>query len=54
MTTLATVGYGDVYPVTPLGKLIACLTMCMSIFTIALPTSGNHLFHPSDWIQFYG
>lgn len=37
ITTLATVGYGDLTPVTPLGKLIAGLTMAMGIATFALP-----------------
>jgi voltage-gated potassium channel len=37
ITTLATVGYGDLTPVTPLGKFIAGLTMAMGIATFALP-----------------
>jgi hypothetical protein len=39
MTTLATVGYGDTYPITPLGKFFANLTMLFSILTMALPTA---------------
>ncbi|KAI3661239.1 hypothetical protein MP638_005676 [Amoeboaphelidium occidentale] len=39
MVTLATVGYGDVVPITPLGKFVASLTMILSIMIIALPTS---------------
>ncbi len=35
--TLATVGYGDVVPVTPLGKLIASLTAVVGIGMLALP-----------------
>lgn len=37
--TLATVGYGDVVPVTPLGKLIASLTALLSLATLAFPTA---------------
>jgi len=37
ITTLATVGYGDITPVTPLGKLIAGMTMVMGVATFALP-----------------
>src|SRR5579864_2559632 len=36
ITTLATVGYGDLTPVTPLGKFIAGLTMAMGIAMFAL------------------
>jgi voltage-gated potassium channel len=37
MITLATVGYGDVVPVTPLGKFIASLTAVFGIAMLALP-----------------
>jgi voltage-gated potassium channel len=36
--TLTTIGYGDVYPVTPLGKLLAAITAIAGIGLIALPT----------------
>lgn len=41
--TLTTVGYGDVSPVTPLGKLIGALTALMGVCTVALLTGivGN-------------
>ena len=39
MTTLATVGYGDVVPLSPGGKIIAGFTMISGIFVLALPTS---------------
>jgi len=38
MATLTTVGYGDVYPVTVLGKFLAGLVAMTSIAIIAMPT----------------
>lgn len=35
--TLATVGYGDVVPVTPAGKVIASMTALLGLFMLALP-----------------
>lgn len=37
VVTLTTVGYGDIYPVTPLGKLLASLIALLSIGLFALP-----------------
>uniref|UniRef100_A0A7S1CHI2 Potassium channel domain-containing protein n=1 Tax=Bicosoecida sp. CB-2014 TaxID=1486930 RepID=A0A7S1CHI2_9STRA len=39
MVTLTTVGYGDVLPVTPLGKLLACITSLSGIVLLAIPIS---------------
>ena len=39
ITTLSTVGYGDVTPITSGGRLIAGFTMVLSVMVIALPTS---------------
>ena len=36
--TLATVGYGDVYPITPMGKFLASAVALSAIGLIALPT----------------
>lgn len=38
VATLTTVGYGDVYPITGLGKLISGLIALMGIGIVALPT----------------
>ena len=35
---MTTIGYGDVYPITPLGKLLASMTAIFSIGLIAMPT----------------
>ena len=38
VVTLTTVGYGDVYPITPLGKLCSAIVSLIGIGLIALPT----------------
>ena len=38
IATLTTVGYGDVYPVTPLGRLLAAFITVLGIGMFALPT----------------
>ena len=37
MATLTTVGYGDVYPITPLGKMFASVIALAGIGVVALP-----------------
>jgi voltage-gated potassium channel len=37
VTTLTTVGYGDIYPVTPLGKFLAAITAVLGVGFFALP-----------------
>jgi voltage-gated potassium channel len=38
VATMTTIGYGDVYPITPLGKVLASFTAILSIGLIAMPT----------------
>jgi voltage-gated potassium channel len=38
VVTLTTVGYGDVFPLTPLGKFFAAITALAGIGMIAMPT----------------
>jgi len=37
MATLTTVGYGDTYPITVLGKLLASMVAILGISVVALP-----------------
>jgi voltage-gated potassium channel len=37
MATLTTVGYGDTYPVTVLGKFLASMVAILGISVVALP-----------------
>lgn len=39
VSTLTTVGYGDVYPITPLGKLAASFVAILGLGFFALPTA---------------
>jgi voltage-gated potassium channel len=39
VTTMATVGYGDIYPVTGVGRLVAGVTMLVGIATFAVVTA---------------
>jgi len=38
VATLSTVGYGDVYPITPIGKILASIIAILGIGMFALPT----------------
>ncbi|MBT5928429.1 MAG: ion transporter [Verrucomicrobia bacterium] len=38
IVTLTTVGYGDIAPITPLGKILASMVMIMGYAIIAVPT----------------
>ena len=38
VSTLLTVGYGDIYPITTLGKLFSILITCLGVGMVAIPT----------------
>jgi len=38
VSTITTVGYGDVYPVTGLGKLLASVIAILGVALVAIPT----------------
>jgi voltage-gated potassium channel len=55
IVTLGTVGYGDVVPVTPLGKVIAAATILCGLVMIALPvgiiaTAFSEQIHRRDFV----
>jgi len=55
VVTLTTVGYGDVVPITPLGKIIAGLTAIMGFTLLALPigiiaTSFSEVIHRREFV----
>jgi voltage-gated potassium channel len=55
VVTLTTVGYGDVVPITPLGKIIAGLTAIMGFTLLALPvgiiaTSFAEVIHRREFV----
>jgi voltage-gated potassium channel len=55
IVTLGTTGYGDVVPITPLGKLIASGTILLSLVMIALPvgiiaTAFAEQIHRRDFV----
>ncbi|MFO1148497.1 MAG: cyclic nucleotide-gated ion channel [Alsobacter sp.] len=59
VVTLATVGYGDVVPITPLGKVVASVTALMGLVMIALPvgivaTAFSEVIHRRDFVVTWG
>lgn len=38
IVAFTTVGYGDIYPITPLGKILSCIISLIGIAMIAIPT----------------
>ena len=39
VATLTTVGYGDIYPITPLGRFLGAIIAILGIGVVAVPTS---------------
>lgn len=59
LVTLGTIGYGDVVPITPVGKLIAGVTILVAIVMIALPvgiiaTAFSEEIHRRDFVVTWG
>ena len=59
VVTLTTVGYGDVVPVTPLGKVVAGFTALLGLVMLALPigiiaTSFAEVIHRRDFVVTWG
>jgi voltage-gated potassium channel len=59
VVTLGTIGYGDVVPVTPLGKLVAAITILWGLVMIALPvgiiaTAFSEQIHRRDFVVTWG
>ncbi|HMK79384.1 MAG TPA: cyclic nucleotide-gated ion channel [Xanthobacteraceae bacterium] len=59
IVTLGTIGYGDVVPVTPLGKMVAAVTIFFSLVMIALPvgiiaTAFSEQIHRRDFVVTWG
>ena len=59
IVTLTTTGYGDVVPITPLGRVFGGLTVLMGILMLALPvgivaTSFANVIHRRDFVVTWG
>jgi voltage-gated potassium channel len=59
VVTLTTVGYGDVVPITPLGKIVAGMTALLGIIMLALPvgivaTAFSEVIHRRDFVVTWG
>jgi voltage-gated potassium channel len=59
IVTLGTIGYGDVVPITPLGKLVAAMTILWGFVMIALPvgivaSAFSEQIHRRDFVLTWG
>merc|ERR1712196_717474 len=51
VVTLMTVGYGDMYPYTPLGKVVGIIAMICAILILALPISVIGANFSQAWLS---
>mmetsp|Transcript_119411 Transcript_119411/g.333140 ORF Transcript_119411/g.333140 Transcript_119411/m.333140 type:complete len:738 (+) Transcript_119411:103-2316(+) len=51
VVTFTTVGYGDVVPVTPMGKIVASVTMVSGILVLAMPISVISMSFTEVWAE---
>ncbi len=59
IVTLGTIGYGDIVPITPLGKLVAAITILCGLVMIALPvgiiaSAFSEQIHKRDFVVTWG
>lgn len=47
-----TVGYGDVVPVTPAGKIVAAMTMIQAVLLLSLPISVIGTEFTQQWLEY--
>ena len=52
IVTITTVGYGDIYPITNLGRLMSSLTMVIGLIVIALPITIISKNFSRTWDEF--
>lgn len=52
IVTLMTVGYGDVFPISVGGKVVAGVTMVFGIFSLSLPTSIIGSNFTQEWLDY--
>ncbi|KAK3280929.1 hypothetical protein CYMTET_11255 [Cymbomonas tetramitiformis] len=52
IVTVLTVGYGDMYPVTTLGQLIATVLMVLSVIVLALPITIIGSCFSNEWVRY--
>jgi hypothetical protein len=52
LVTLMTVGYGDVFPVTPGGKVVAGITMVIAVLLLSLPISVIGTEFTQQWLEY--
>ena len=51
-STLLTIGYGDIYPVTMMGKTLGIIISFLGVGMVAIPT-GNMMLEAGDRVFLY-